>query len=105
MDVFAADAGLYMVAAASGGDAILVINVTDPYGPKVVSSVADDGATALGGASAVDVIRIGSGIYAVVASASDDGLQILNLTDPADPVPVAAITDDQTTALDGAVAC
>ena len=104
MDVFAADAGLYMVAAASGGDAILVINVTDPYGPKVVSSVADDGATALGGASAVDVLRIGSGIYAVVASASDDGLQILNLTDPADPIPVAAITDDQTTALDEAVA-
>ena len=102
MDIFAADAGLYVVAAAHNGDAILVINVTDPYSPRVVSSVADDGATALGGASAVDIIRIGSGIYAVVASASEDGLQVLNLTDPADPMPVAHITDDNTVALAGA---
>ena len=102
LDTFAVDAGLYMVAAASYGDAILVINVTDPYSPKVISSVTDDGATALGGASAVDVIMIGSGSYGVVASASDDGLQILNLTDPADPTPVASITDDDMVALAGA---
>ena len=102
LDAFAAGAGLYVVAAASDGGAILVINVTDPYGPRVVSSFIDDGATALGGASAVDITRIGSGIYAVVASASDDGLQVLNLTDPANPVPVASLTDDGTVALAGA---
>ena len=102
LDVFAIDDGLYVAAVASGGDAILVINITDPYNPKVISSVADDGATVLGGASAVDIIRIGSSLYAAIASASDDGLQILNLTDPAGPVPVAAITDDGTVALAGA---
>ena len=102
LDVFAADAGLYVVAAASSGDAILVINVTDPYDPGVISSVVDDGATALDGASAVDVVRIGSGLYAVVASANDDGLQVINLTDPADPVPVAGLTDDGTVELAGA---
>ncbi|MBI1657309.1 MAG: hypothetical protein IS632_00820, partial [Thaumarchaeota archaeon] len=102
LESFAAGAGLYMVAAASYGDGILVINVTDPYSPRVISYVADDGATALGGASAVDVVRIGSGTYGVVASASEDGLQVLNLTDPADPVPVAHITDDSMVALAGA---
>ena len=102
LDVFAVDGGLYVVAAASSGDAILVINVTDPYDPGVISAVVDDGATALDGASAVDVIRIGSGTYAVVASASDDDLQVINLTNPADPVPVASITDDGTVALAGA---
>ena len=102
LGVFAVDGGLYVVAAASSGDAILVINVTDPYGPGVISSIVDDGATALDGASAVDVIRIGSGTYAVVASASDDGLQVINLTDPADPAPVASITDDGRVALAGA---
>ena len=102
LDVFAADAGLYVVAAASSGDAVLVINVTDPYDPRVISSIVDDGSTALGGASAVDVIRIGSGTYAVVASANDDGLQVINLTNPADPVPVASLTDDGRVALAGA---
>ena len=102
LESFAVGAGLYMVAAAPHGDAILVINVTDPYSPRVISYVADDGATALGGASAVDVVRIGSGTYGVVASASEDGLQVLNLTDPADPMPVAHITDDGMVALAGA---
>ena len=102
LEPFAVGAGLYMVAAAPHGDAILVINVTDPYSPRVISYVADDGATALGGASAVDVVRIGSGTYGVVASASEDGLQVLNLTDPADPMPVAHITDDGMEALAGA---
>ena len=102
LEPFAVGAGLYMVAAAPHGDAILVINVTDPYSPRVISYVADDGATALGGASAVDVVRIGSGTYGVVASASEDGLQVLNLTDPADPMPVAHITDDGMVALAGA---
>ena len=104
LGVFAVDAGLYVVAVASGGDAVLIINVTDPYHPQVISSVVDDGAAALGGASAVDIIRIGNGSYAVVASASDDSLQVINLTRPDDPVPVATITDNQTTALDGVVA-
>lgn len=50
----------------------------------------------------MDIIRIGSGTYAVVASASDDGLQVLNLTDPADPIPVASLTDDASVYLRGA---
>ncbi len=104
LGTFAVDAGLYVVAVASGGDAVLIINVTDPYHPQVISSVVDDGAAALGGASAVDIIRIGNGSYAVVASASDDSLQVINLTRPDDPVPLATITDNQTTALDGVVA-
>ena len=102
LDVFAAGAGLYVVAAASSGDAILVINVTDPYEPRIISAVVDDGSTVLDGASGVDVIRIGSGLYAVVASASDDGLQVIDLTDPADPVPVAGLADDGRVALAGA---
>ena len=37
---------------------------------------------------------MGSGTYAVVAAPQDDGLQIVNLTDPSDPVPVARVPDD-----------
>ena len=32
--------------------------------------------------------------YAVVASEIDDGVQVIDISDPADPLPTAAITDD-----------
>ena len=66
-----------------------------------VASITDEQTTALDGVVAVDTIRIGSGIYAVSASPNDDGLQVLNLTDPADPTPVASLTGDASVHLRG----
>ncbi|MCB0854693.1 MAG: hypothetical protein KDD63_20870, partial [Bacteroidetes bacterium] len=43
-----------------------------------------------------------SGKYAYVASYDDDGVEILDISDPANPTHVGAITDDGTTALNGA---
>ena len=40
---------------------------------------------------------IGSNHYALVASFRDDGVQIINITDPASPSAVADITDSTAT--------
>ena len=43
-----------------------------------------------------------SGNYAYVASGADDGVEVLDISDPTNPTHVGAITDDGTTELNGA---
>ncbi len=66
--------------------------------PVHVGAITDDGATELDGAYSIFVV----GNYAYVASNVDDGVEILDISDPANPTHVGAITDTGATALDGA---
>ena len=102
VDTFAAGSDIYAVVASASDDGLQIINLTRPADPTPVASLTDDSTVALDGAVAVDTIRIGSGIYAVSVSPNDNGLQIINLTDPADPTPVASLTDDTSVHLGGA---
>ena len=52
-----------------------------------------DGFEELEGPKGVTAVAIGSSTYALVASYSDNGVQIINITDPFRPVPLAAVTD------------
>ena len=82
------------VVVSSNDDGLQVLNLTDPADPMPVAQHNRRRHTvALAGAYDVDIFATGSDTYAVVAS-PDDGLQVLNLTDPADPMPVAHIADD-----------
>ena len=45
------------------------------------------------GAASITTAQIGSSHYALVASQDDDGVQIIDITDPASPTPVANLTD------------
>jgi len=76
----------------SGGDLQLL-----PGNPTHAGAIFDDGTTELYGPRRITV----SGKYAYVASANDDGVEILDVSDPSNPIHVGAITDDGTTALDG----
>ena len=53
----------------------------------------------------VTTVTIDSSIFALAASFSDDGVQIIDITDPYNPAPVSAITDgrDGFTELDGSI--
>ena len=51
------------------------------------------GFTALDGASNVAIAEIAGRTYAVVTTTFNEGVQIIDITDPASPVPVAAIFD------------
>ncbi len=85
----------YAVVAAFNDDGVQIIDMSDPSYPVPVASIADgrDDFETLHGAFHVDTAKIGDGYYALVtANDDDDGIQIINITDPARPSPAASIT-------------
>ena len=99
MDVIRIGSGIYGVVASASDDGLQVLNLTDPADPTPVASITDDTSVHLRGARGVDTLASGSGTYAVAVSPQDDGLQIVEITDPSDPVPVARVSDDMHAAL------
>ena len=85
----------YAVVASTRDSGIQIVNITNPALPVAVSSATDGAAgfTKLGSASDVAVAGIGASTYAVVASVWDSGVQVVNITNPASPVPAAALSD------------
>ena len=57
-------------------------------------SITDGDTLALNGAHNIAIYKSGSNIYAAVISVVDDGLQILDITDPDDIIAKASITDE-----------
>ena len=93
VDTFETSTGTYAVVASWGDSALQIINVTDPANPAPASSVRDGGSTLLGGARDVAVFQTGSGTYAITTSYFDHAVQIIDLTDPANPAPVSSVRD------------
>ena len=85
---------------------VQIINVTDPYSLSAVLGISDDTGnfTTLNGAFSITITTIGSSTYALVAAIEDDGVQIINITDIANPIAASAAIDGQDNfeALDGA---
>ena len=100
--VFERNGSTYAIITASRDDGIQVINVTDPARPAAVASISDDDTLKLGGASGVAVFERNGNTYAIIAAYYDDGVQVINVTDPARPAAVASISDDDTLELGGA---
>jgi len=86
----------YAVATARFDDGVQIIDITDPSNPVATAAVTDGvgGFTELDGANGIAITTIGSNIYALVASYNDAGFQIIDITDPANPVATAAVTDN-----------
>ncbi|MCY3505387.1 MAG: hypothetical protein OXH41_04410, partial [Chloroflexi bacterium] len=87
----------YALVAASSDHGVQIIDITNPARPRAVSHMTDgrDGFDQLEGASAVATHTIGGRHYALVAALGDDGVQIIDFTDPAKPTPAASVTDGQ----------
>ena len=98
----------YALAASYFDDGIQIIDITDPTSPAAVSAVSDEenGFTALDGARGITTAVIGGSTYALAASYFDDGIQIIDITDPTSPAAVSAVFDGENdfTKLDGAYA-
>ena len=80
----------------AGGRDILVLNVTDPRVPVPVGRVLDgnDGFYAVGIVSGMALLEPSDGIF-YLAAVSDEGVQIMDVTYPRQPVPVGTLWDEQ----------
>ena len=89
----------YAAVASFIDDGVQILNVTDPLHITAAGSITDtSGSTglALDDARRITTFESGGHIYAAVASFIDDGVQILDVTDPPNIVPAGSITDDGT---------
>ena len=94
----------YAIVSAAADGAVQIINITDPFNPDPVATATDgDRFDTLSRALGVTTTTIGSSTYAIVAAYGDDGVQIINITDPSSPSPVASVRDDQDSRLGGAI--
>ena len=87
--------GSYAAVTTPFNDGIQIIDITDPYNPKPAGSATDGtgGFEELGGANGVAMADIGGRAYAVVTAYDDDGIQIIDITDPYNPKPAGSATD------------
>ena len=87
----------YALVTAYDDDAVQIINITDPESPTITAAVTDgqNGFTELDGVNDITTATIGDYTYALATAISDDGVQIINITDPENPTATAAVTDGQ----------
>ena len=106
--IFKSDGHLYAAVTAFDDDLVQILNITNPANITAVSSIADDGTNTddleLNGAAGIAIFKSDDHIYAAVTATLDDGVQILNITNPANVTAAGSITDDGTDdfELDGA---
>ena len=90
------DGKTYALVAAKDDDGVQIIDISTPSDPQAVVSLEDgeDGFTKLRGATDITTVRVEGRVYALVAAAADNGVQIIDISDPSDPQAVAAIKHD-----------
>ena len=69
-------------------DGVQIINITDPYNPTAAWHITDeDGAfTTLNHPTSIITTTLGSSTYALVTARDDHGVQIIDITDPYEPI-------------------
>ena len=99
---FESDGTTYAAVAGYSDDGVQIINITDPANPVAAGSIGDNASLELAGAHSIITFESGGTTYAAVAGYSDDGVQIINITDPANPVAAGSIGDASDLELNGA---
>ena len=88
------DSSTYALVASTNDNGVQIINITTPSSPIAASAVTDDlDYPVLGGASSITTATIGSSTYALVASSTDSGVQIIDITEPYSPTPGSNVVD------------
>ena len=82
----------YALVASWESSSVQVVDVTDPAAPRPAADIFDGqgGFEALEWAADIEMIAVSGRTYALVASLMD-GLQVANMTDPAQPRPAAVV--------------
>ncbi|MFM8659525.1 MAG: hypothetical protein ACKOCQ_06300, partial [Candidatus Nitrosotenuis sp.] len=92
---FTISGSTYAIVASDLDDGVQIIDISDPANIVAKDAETDgaNGFTELDGASGVATFTIGASTYAIVASFTDDGVQIIDISDPANIVAKDAETD------------
>ena len=99
---FESDGNTYAAVTSSLEDGVQVLDITDPYRITLTDSITDDGnMTVLRGAHGITTFKPGANTYAAVAARVDDGVQILDVTDPYDIAATGSIVDNDSRTLSG----
>ena len=83
----------YALVAARFDYGVQIIDITDPAMPLAAAAVTNGSTYQLDGPINITTHTVGNKHYALVVSERDDGMQIIDITDPTSPAPVAAVTD------------
>ncbi len=102
VDIYRVGGRNFAVVTANSDDGVQIIDITDPHNIFPTASVTDSGSLRLDNPRSVAVHTIGGRHYAAVASQADDGVQIIDVTNPYNPVPKANVGDTNSAELDGA---
>ena len=84
----------YALAASYRDNGVQIMDITDPFNPVPIAAVTDgvNGFEELEGARDITAVTIGSSMYAIVTASVDNGIQIINITDPSNPTPASHIS-------------
>jgi hypothetical protein len=94
--VFESDGSTYAAVTVHDDNRVQILNVTDPSNVTAAGSIAHGGAINLDVPYGIATFTSGSSTYAAVAAFRDDGVQILDITDPSAITAAGSITDDGT---------
>ena len=99
---FESGGSTYAAVAAYWDDGVQILNITDPYAVTAAGSITNTDSLELDGAEGITIFTSGGSTYAAVAAYEDDGVQILDITDPSAITAAGSITNTNALELEGA---
>ena len=93
IDIFTLGDYTYAAVTSYVGNGVQILDITDPYNPVAAGNIGDTDDLLLNGANGIDTFTLGDYAYAAVTSYDGNGVQILDITDPYNPVATGNIKD------------
>ena len=100
--VFESGGSRYAAVTGFYDDGVQILDITNPADITAAGSITDTTSLELDGARGIAIYESGGSRYAAVTGYYDDGVQILDITDPDDITAAGSITDTTSLELDGA---
>ena len=103
VEIFTIGASTYAIVASMNADGVQIIDVSDPANIIPADILTDAGFLVLQEPKGVDTFTVGASTYAIVASFADNGVQMIDVSDPSNIVAKYHLTDTASLELDGAI--
>ena len=82
VEIFTIGASTYAIVASINADGVQIIDVSNPANIVAVDILTDGGLLVLQEPKAVDTFTVDASTYAIVASFADNGVQMIDVSDP-----------------------